>query len=59
TYSLKDNVNGEGVQFRNDLRMNAGQLGARFSVTDNLKVTVGGSMYAFQNDEDSRCCRPS
>ena len=54
-YSLKDNVNGEGVQFRNDMRMTSGQLGARFAVTDNLKVTLGGSVYAFQNDEDSRC----
>ncbi len=54
-YTLKDNVNGEGVQFRNDLRMTAGQLGSRFSLTDNLKVTLGGSVYAFQNDQDSRC----
>lgn len=54
-YSLKDNVNGDGVQFRNDLRMTAGQLGSRFSLTDNLKLTLGGSVYAFQNDEDSRC----
>jgi hypothetical protein len=35
--------------------MTAGQLGTRFSLTDNLKVTLGGSIYAFQNDEDSRC----
>ncbi|AQT95798.1 MULTISPECIES: putative porin [Pseudomonas] len=54
-YNLKDNVNGDGVQFRNDLRMTAGQLGSRFSLTDNLKLTLGGSVYAFQNDEDSRC----
>ena len=54
-YNLKDNVNGDGVQFRNDLRMTAGQLGSRFALTDNLKLTLGGSVYAFQNDEDSRC----
>ena len=54
-YNLKDNVNGDGVQFRNDLRMTAGQLGSRFTLTDNLKLTLGGSVYAFQNDEDSRC----
>ena len=54
-YNLKDNVDGEGKQFRHDLRLYSGQLGARFAVTDNLKVTLGGSVYAFQNDEDSRC----
>ena len=25
------------------------------SITDNLKMTLGGSVYAYQNDEDSRC----
>jgi len=54
-YTLKDNVDGEGVQFRHDLRLTAGQLGTRFSITDNLKLTLGGSIYAYQNDEDSRC----
>jgi len=54
-YTLKDNVDGEGVQFRHDLRLTAGQLGTRFSVTDNLKLTLGGSIYAYQNDKDSRC----
>ena len=38
-----------------DLRLTAGQLGSRFNITDNLKMTVGGSVYAYQNDEDSRC----
>ena len=54
-YTLKDNVDGEGVQFRHDLRLTAGQLGSRLAITDNLKLTVGGSVYAYQNDEDSRC----
>jgi len=54
-YNLKDNVDGEGVQFRHDLRLTSGQLGTRFSVTDNLKMTLGGSVYAYQNDKDSRC----
>lgn len=49
-YNLKDNVDGEGVQFRHDLRMYAGQLGGRFGVTDNLKLTVGGSVYSFDGD---------
>ncbi|KAF0863491.1 putative porin [Pseudomonas sp. LD120] len=54
-YSLKDNVDGEGVQFRHDLRLTSGQLGSRFALSDNLKLTVGGSVYAYQNDKDSRC----
>ena len=54
-YNLKDNVDGDGVQFRHDLRLTSGQLGTRFSVTDNLKMTLGGSIYAYQNDENSTC----
>ena len=49
-YTLKDNVDGEGVQFRHDLRLYAGQLGARFAITDNLKMTLGGSIYGYDND---------
>ncbi|MBD9589875.1 putative porin [Pseudomonas sp. PDM03] len=51
-YTLKDNVDGEGKQFRHDLRLYAGQLGARFAITDNLKMTLGGSIYAYDNDND-------
>jgi len=56
-YTLKDNIDGEGTQFRHDLSMTAGQLGAKFAPTDNLKVTVGGSVYAFDNDKDSAALR--
>jgi hypothetical protein len=52
-YTLKDNVDGEGKQFRHDLRLYAGQLGARFGLTDNLKMTLGGSVYAYDNDNDT------
>jgi hypothetical protein len=52
-YTLEDNVDGEGVEFKNDLRLYAGQLGARFAATDNLKFTVGGSVYGYDNDTDS------
>jgi hypothetical protein len=51
-YNLKDNVDGEGVQFRHDLRMYTGQLGARFVPMDGVKVTLGGSLYAYDNDKD-------
>jgi hypothetical protein len=54
-YTLKDNVDGEGVQFKHDLRLYAGQLGARFAITDNLKMTLGGSIYSYDNDKDSAC----
>jgi len=54
-YTLKDNVDGEGVQFKHDLRLYAGQLGARFALTDNLKMTLGGSIYSYDNDKDSAC----
>ncbi|MBA1201487.1 hypothetical protein G7009_06900 [Pseudomonas capeferrum] len=52
-YVLKDNVDGDGVQFRHDLRLYSGQLGARFAPMDNLKVTLGGSIYSYDNDKDS------
>jgi hypothetical protein len=53
-YNLSDNVDGEGVQFRHDLRLYTGQLGARFVPIDGVKVTVGGSLYAYDNDKDVR-----
>ncbi|MVV49661.1 hypothetical protein EJA72_15660 [Pseudomonas sp. PB120] len=54
-YTLKDNVDGEGVQFKHDLRLYAGQLGGRFALTDSLKLTVGGSIYSYDNDKNSAC----
>jgi len=54
-YTLKDNVDGEGVQFKHDLRLYAGQLVARFAITDSMKMTLGGSLYAYDNDDSSAC----
>ncbi|MGE8066312.1 putative porin [Pseudomonas sp. NPDC089569] len=54
-YTLKDNVDGEGVQFKHDLRLYAGQLGARFAITDSMKMTLGGSIYSYDNDSSSAC----
>ncbi|KQQ66465.1 hypothetical protein ASF84_24455 [Pseudomonas sp. Leaf127] len=54
-YTLKDNVDGNGVEFKNDLRLYAGQVGARFAPIDDLKVTLGGSVYGYDNDKDSTC----
>jgi hypothetical protein len=52
-YTLKDNIDGDGTQFKNDLRLNAAQLGAKFTPIDALKITAGGSVYQYQNDKDS------
>jgi hypothetical protein len=52
-YTLKDNIDGDGTQFKNDLRLNAAQLGAKFTPIDAIKITAGGSIYQYQNDKDS------
>ncbi|WNW11491.1 putative porin [Pseudomonas sp. DTU_2021_1001937_2_SI_NGA_ILE_001] len=56
-FTLKDNIDGEGTQFRHDLRLYSGQLGANFKATDNLKLTLGGSVYGYDNDKDSAALR--
>ena len=53
-YTLKDNVDGEGVQFKHDLRLYAGQLGARFAITDSMKMTLGGSIYSLRQRQEQR-----
>ncbi len=52
-YMLKDNVDGDGVQFKHDLQLYAGQLGARFAPADTVKLTLGGSVYGYDNDDSS------
>jgi hypothetical protein len=52
-YILTDNVDGEGYQFEHDLRMYTGQAGVRFAPADSVKVTLGGSIYAFDKDKDT------
>ncbi|AMA46784.1 putative porin [Pseudomonas alabamensis] len=52
-YMLKDNVDGDGVQFKHDLQLYAGQLGARFAPADTLKLTLGGSVYGYDNGDSS------
>ncbi|MGK2940442.1 MAG: putative porin, partial [Immundisolibacter sp.] len=56
-FVLQDNIDGDGVQFEHDLRLYAGQAGARFFPGDSFKVTVGGSVYGYDNDEDSAALR--
>ncbi|MCE1114345.1 MULTISPECIES: putative porin [Pseudomonas] len=52
-YNLKDNVDGDGVQFKHDAQLYHGQLGTKFNAADTLKVTVGGSVYGYDNDKES------
>ena len=56
-YVLQDNIDGDGVQFEHDLRLYAGQVGTRFFPGDRFKVTVGGSIYAYDNASDSAALR--
>lgn len=52
-FILKNNVDGDGNQFRHDLGLNSGQMGVRFFPGDDFKVTLGGSIYHYTNDEDT------
>ncbi|MFJ4429928.1 putative porin [Pseudomonas sp. NPDC089395] len=56
-YNLKDNVDGDGVQYKHDAQLYHGQLGTKFNVADTVKMTVGGSLYAYDNDEESAALR--
>ncbi|WP_194787895.1 putative porin [Pseudomonas sp. UFMG81] len=56
-YNLKDNVDGDGVQFKHDAQLYHGQLGTKFNAADTLKVTVGGSIYGYDNDKESAALR--
>ncbi len=56
-YVLQDNIDGDGVQFEHDLRLYAGQVGTRLFPGDSFKVTLGGSVYAYDDDEDSAALR--
>lgn len=56
-FVLQDNIDAEGTQFEHDLRLYSGQVGTRFYPGDSFKVTLGGSVYAYDNDEDSAALR--
>ncbi|WP_449434398.1 putative porin [Pseudomonas putida] len=56
-YNLKDNVDGDGVQFKHDAQLYHAQLGTKFNAADTLKVTVGASLYAYDNDKASAALR--
>ena len=56
-YVLQDNVDGEGVQFEHDLKLYAAQVGTRLFPGDSFKVTLGGSIYNYDNASDSAALR--
>lgn len=56
-FVLTDNVDGEGRQFEHDLRLYSGQIGTRFYPGDSFKVTLGGSVYAYDNDDQTTVLR--
>jgi hypothetical protein len=58
-FTLQNNVNGNGNQFTDDLRLISAQLGTRFAPTDNIKVTLGGSLYHYHLDGDSPLVPPN
>jgi hypothetical protein len=58
-FTLKDNVNGEGREFTNDLRMISAQLGSKFAVAEGYDVTLGGSLYHFHLDGDAPTVPPA
>ncbi|MFF7708635.1 putative porin [Pseudomonas sp. NPDC007930] len=51
-YTLKDNIDSDGYQFKHDLSMYTAQGGAKFALGDQVGVTVGASYYGFRNDDN-------
>jgi len=49
-YTLKDNVDGDGVEWDNDLALYALQAGVSFDPVERIRLTLGASSYAFSND---------
>jgi hypothetical protein len=49
-FVLEDNVNGDGVEWDNDLGLYALQGGATFDVGERLRMTLGASLNAYNND---------
>jgi Putative porin len=48
---LKDNVDGDGVEWDNDLAVYTGQLAYAFDPSDAMRLTLGASINDFSNEE--------
>jgi hypothetical protein len=53
-YNLEDNIDGEGYEFGHDLQMYTGQLGVRLAPMDKVAVTLGASVYSFDNENTAK-----
>ncbi len=49
-FVLKDNVDGEGVEWKNDLSLYSVQGGVSFDANDSIRLTVGASLYNYRGD---------
>lgn len=58
-FVLKDNVDGEGVQFSNDLSLYSLQIGTAFDAGDNVRLTLGASLNEFNNEEQGLAPAPA
>ncbi len=50
-FIIKDNVDGEGVEWQHDLSLAALQIGASFDAGEDLRIMLGGSVNSFNNDK--------
>lgn len=48
---LKDNVDGDGVEWDNDLAVYTGQVAYAFDPADSMRLTLGASINDFSNEE--------
>lgn len=49
-FVLKDNVDGEGVEWKNDLSLYSVQGGVAFDAGDRVRLTLGASLYNYRGD---------
>jgi polyhydroxyalkanoate synthesis regulator phasin len=50
---LKDNVDGDGVEWANDLHMLQAQVGTAFDAGDSIRLTLGASINEFDNENQA------
>lgn len=49
-FVLKDNVDGEGVEWKNDLSLYSVQGGMAFDASEKIRLTLGASLYNYRGD---------
>jgi polyhydroxyalkanoate synthesis regulator phasin len=53
-YVMKDNVDGDGVKFNNDLALYQAQIGAAFDMGSSTRLTLGAGINDFNNERQGR-----